>query len=94
MPSLDTVYLDLARVDEGSLGQLEAMMADHGLAAVRRPLKLRVVHLDIDTTVTQVFGSETEGALPGPNPKYHGRPSFHPVLARIAARSRWRGREG
>ena len=84
VPSLDTVYRDLTRFDEGSLGQLEAMMAEHGLAAVRRSLKLRVVHLDIDTTVTPVFGSEIEGALPGPNPKYHGRASFHPVLARIA----------
>jgi hypothetical protein len=39
--------------------------------------------LDIDTTVEPVFG-EHEGALPGPNPHYHGRPSYHPVLARIA----------
>jgi hypothetical protein len=83
VPSLDTVYRDLARFNEGSLGQLEAMMAEHGLSLLRR-LKLSVVHLDIDTTVTPVFGSEIEGALPGPNPKYHGRPSFHPVLARIA----------
>jgi hypothetical protein len=84
VPGLDTVYRDLARFDDGSLGALEVMMAEHGLALVRRPLKLRVVHLDIDTTVTPVFGREIEGALPGPNPKYHGRPSFHPVLARIA----------
>ncbi len=84
VPGLDTVYRDLARFDDGSLAQLEAMMAEHGLALVRRPLKLRVVHLDIDTTVEPVFGSEIEGALPGPNPKFHGRPSFHPVLARIA----------
>jgi hypothetical protein len=84
VPGLDTVYRDLARFDDRSLGQLEAMMAEHGLSLVRRPLKLRVVHLDIDTTVTPVFGSEIEGALPGPNPKYHGRSSFHPVLARIA----------
>ena len=39
--------------------------------------------MDIDTTVTPVSG-EHEGALPGPNPHYHGRPSFHPMLARIA----------
>lgn len=84
VPGLDTVYRDLARFDDGSVGKLEAMMAEHGLALVRRPIELRVVHLDIDTTVTPVFGSEIEGALPGPNPKYHGRPSFHPVLARIA----------
>jgi len=84
VPSLDTVYRDLARFEEASLGRLEAMMAEHGLSLARRSLKLRVVHLDIDTTVTPVFGEEIEGALPGPNPKYHGRPSHHPVLARIA----------
>jgi hypothetical protein len=84
VPSLDTVYRDLARFDDVSLGQLEAMVAEHGLAPGRRPLKLGVAHLDIDTTVTPVFGSEIDGALPGPNPKYHGRPSFHPVLARLA----------
>lgn len=84
VPSLDTVYRDLARFDDASLGKLEALMAEHGLAPVRRSLKPRVVHLDIDTTVTPIFGDEIEGALPGPNPKYHGRPSHHPVLARIA----------
>lgn len=84
VPSLDTVYRDLVRFDDDSLSSLEDMMAEHGLALVRRPLKLRVVHLDIDTTVEPVFGREIEGAEPGPNPKYHGRPSFHPVLARIA----------
>jgi len=84
VPSLDTVYRDLARFDAGSLAALEAMMAAHGLAPLGRPGRLDVVHLDIDTTVTPVFGAEVEGALPGPNPKYHGRPSFHPVLARVA----------
>jgi hypothetical protein len=83
VPSLDTVYRDLARFDDGSLGQLEAMVAEHGLAPIRTR-EMHVVHLDIDTTVTPVFGAEIEGALPGPNPRYHGRPSFHPVLARVA----------
>jgi hypothetical protein len=84
VPSLDTVYRDLARFDEPSLGRLEGMMAAHGLALLRRSSKWGVVHLDIDTTVTPLFGDEIEGAMPGPNPKYHGRPSHHPVLARIA----------
>lgn len=84
VPSLDTVYRDLGRFDDASLETLEALMAEHGLAHVRRSLKARTVHLDIDTTVTPVFGTEIEGALPGPNPKYHGRPSHHPVLARVA----------
>ena len=37
------------------------------------------VHLDIDTTVEPLFGHQ-EGALPRPNPHYHGRPSYHPIL--------------
>src|SRR5262249_38046641 len=70
------------RFDPTANARLETMMAEHGLSAVRRTKKLRTVHLDIDTTVTPLFG-ELEGALPGPNPRYHGRPSYHPVLARI-----------
>jgi len=84
VPSLDTVYRDLARFDDESIAALEEMTALHGLEELRRRRgRLRVVHLDIDTTVEPVFG-EHEGALPGPNPHYHGRPSYHPVLARIA----------
>jgi Transposase DDE domain group 1 len=84
VPSLDTVYRDLARFDDEGINALEDMMAQHGLAELRRRRRrLRVAHLDIDTTVEPVFG-EHEGALPGPNPRYHGRPSYHPVLARIA----------
>jgi hypothetical protein len=82
VPSLDTLYRDLRRFDEPALAALEEMMAVHGLAPVRakrRPL----VHLDVDTTVEPIFG-EHEGALPGPNPRYHGRPSYHPILARCA----------
>lgn len=82
VPSLDTVYRDLRRFDEEAIADLEQLMAEHGLAPVRakrRPL----LHLDVDTTVEPVFGQH-EGALPGPNPRYHGRPSYHPILARCA----------
>jgi hypothetical protein len=84
VPSIDTAYRDLKRFDEQSLSKLEEVMAQHGLETVRRTKKLRVAHLDIDTTVEPIFGDEVEGALPGPNPHYRGRPSYHPVLARIA----------
>lgn len=84
IPSLDTVYRDLARFDAEAIGRLEALVAEHGLAEARRRLgRARVAHLDIDTTVEPLFG-EHEGAVPGPNPRYPGRPSFHPVLARMA----------
>lgn len=82
VPSIDTVYRDLKRFDETSIETLEEMMAQHGLSALSSK-KRSVVHLDIDTTVEPVFG-EIEGAVPGPNPRYRGRPSYHPVLARIA----------
>jgi hypothetical protein len=69
-------------------------MAEHGtrpLSAGRRG----ELTIDVDTTVMPLFG-EQEGAVPGPNPRYHGRPSYHPILARIAetdtlvgARLRW-----
>jgi hypothetical protein len=81
-PSIDTIYRDLDRFDDRGIRELEQMVADHGLAPLLRR-RLTQVHLDIDTTVTPVFGDH-EGALPGPNPRYRGRPSYHPMLARIA----------
>lgn len=82
MPSLDTVYRDLARFDDQALGDLERLMAREGLRALRGT-KLARVHLDVDTTVEPLFGSQ-EGAHLGSNPRYHARPSYHPVLGRIA----------
>lgn len=85
IPSIDTLYDDLNRFDQDALQDLESLMSEQGLARVsgmRRPPGT-FIHLDIDTTVTPVSG-ESEGARPGPNPRYHGRPSFHPLLARLA----------
>lgn len=82
VPSIDTVYRDLARFDEMSLIYLEGLMALHGAALADRSAK-EWSHLDIDTTVEPLFGRQ-EGALPGPNPRYPGRPSFHPMLAVFA----------
>ncbi|XXT40642.1 transposase [Sorangium sp. So ce513] len=82
VPSIDTVYRDLGRFDDEALAALDTMLAQHGLAplAVAPP---PVVHLDVDTTVEPLFGSQ-EGARPGPNPRYQGRPSYHPLLVRVA----------
>jgi hypothetical protein len=82
VPSIDTVYRDLTRFDDEALRDLEAMMAQHGLKSVKA-LGRHHVHLDVDTTVECVFGSQ-QGALPGPNPRYHGRPSYHPILVYAA----------
>jgi hypothetical protein len=83
VPSIDTLYDDLDRFDARALGDLEGLMATHGLARVSK-VRSQYVHMDIDTSVLPIFGAELEGAVAGPNPRFHGRPSFHPVLARIA----------
>ena len=82
VPSIDTVYRDLCRFDDQALVDLEAMMFAQGVACARR-LDVNELHLDVDTTVECVFGQQ-EGALPGPNPRYHGRNSYHPILAYCA----------
>jgi hypothetical protein len=82
VPSLDTCYRDLQRFDQEALAQLHDVIVEQGIAPVlgmKRPL----LHIDIDSTVEPLFGSQ-EGALPGYNPRYHGRPSYHPILMRIA----------
>lgn len=84
VPSLDTVYRDLRRFDDKALGDLDALLAVHG-AALLSGRRWRTVHLDIDTTVEPLFGAETiEGAEIGYNPQFRGRPSYHPVLGRVA----------
>jgi hypothetical protein len=82
VPSIDILYDDLRRFDPQALENLEEVVSNHGAAPLRE-LRPSEVFLDIDTTVTPLFG-EQEGALPGPNPRYHGRPSYHPILAHIA----------
>jgi hypothetical protein len=82
VPSIDILYDDLRRFDAPALEGLEEVVAEQG-AAPLRGARLREVFVDLDTTVTPLFGTQ-EGALPGPNPRYHGRPSYHPILARIA----------
>ena len=82
VPSVDTVYRDLGRFDEPAIEALDAMMARLGLdrALLRRH---RELHLDIDTSVLPLHGAHEGGSI-GYNPNYHGRPSLHPILARLA----------
>jgi hypothetical protein len=82
VPSVDILYDDLERFGAAELVSLEQLMASQTLARLQK-LKPRVVHVDIDTTVTELFGTQ-EGAVPGYNPRYQGRPSYHPMLARVA----------
>jgi hypothetical protein len=83
LPSVDTVYRDLARFDERRVASLGAIVVEHGIALVRSLPDGADVFLDIDTSVLPLFGNP-EGAALGPNPKYHGRPSYHPIVARVA----------
>lgn len=83
VPSIDTVYRDLDRFDNRHIMDLTAMMVEQGLVPVRALADRQQVYLDIDTSVMPMFGGY-QGAVPGPNPKYHGRPSYHPILARCA----------
>ncbi|MBX3187647.1 MAG: IS1380 family transposase [Labilithrix sp.] len=82
VPSVDILYDDLRRFGPEDLENLEALVAEQGLEPVRAK-RWRELTVDIDTTVTPVFG-EQEGARLGSNPRYHARPSYHPILARIA----------
>src|SRR3954464_807235 len=46
----------------------------------RLPLRPEGYSLDLDSTVFERYG-EQEGSLKGHNPRKHGRPSHHPLLA-------------
>jgi hypothetical protein len=89
-PGLDVVYRDLRRFDEPRVDKLANIMVKQGLAEVEKLRGKPQAQLDIDTTVTVVFG-EQEGACVGYNPKYPGRPSFHPLVARCAETRTWVG---
>jgi hypothetical protein len=52
------------------------------VAARLRPVSLGAV-LDLDSTVFERYGRQ-EGSLKGHNPRKHGRPSHHPLLAILA----------
>jgi hypothetical protein len=83
VPSVDVLYDDLRRFGDGDRRRLLRVVVDHGLALLKaRSHKL--VHLDIDTTVEPLFGEQIEGARKGPNPRYRGRVSSHPLVARVA----------
>lgn len=82
VPSIDVLYDDLRRFGPEELDSLEDLVGEQGMKLLVGK-RLREITIDVDTTVTPLFG-EQEGALPGPNPHYHGRPSYHPILARVA----------
>ena len=82
VPSVDTLYRDLQRFEAEDVQRLEHITSQYGLAPAVQA-KLKRVTLDIDPTVMELFG-EQQYAFVGYNPKYHGRPSYFPIIARIA----------
>lgn len=82
VPSIDTLYRDLDRFGEREIAKLEQIMFERGFdeRALRRHDD---VHLDLDSTVEPLYGAH-EGAAVGYNPRAHGRPSYHPLVTRIA----------
>lgn len=82
VPSIDILYDDLRRFDDEAIRALDERVGYESLRGIRKQ-RLRRVHLDVDTTVAVLFGTQ-EGELPGPNPRYHGRPSDRPIVARLA----------
>lgn len=80
--SVDTMYRDLARFEEQRIAWLDEKVGAQAIAVAGRS-RLKEAHLDIDTTVEPVFG-HAEGAVPGYNPRFHGRPSYHPIVSRLA----------
>jgi len=58
VPSIDIIYDDLRRFEAADLEKLEALVAEQGLQPVR-DAKLRELTVDVDTTVTPLFGEAT-----------------------------------
>ncbi len=82
VPSVDVIYTDLRRLNDPNLASLESLMAEQAIV-VTKGVKGNTFHLDIDSSVLPVFGA-LEGSAIGYNPQYRGRPSYHPLIARVA----------
>ena len=88
VPSIDTLYRDLRRIQGAALDDLEAIAnrlalqvfsKRHGADALAPG---SVIELDVDTSVLERYGLQ-EGAERGYNPRARGRRSHHPIACRI-----------
>src|SRR4030095_13500996 len=77
-PTDDTICNLLRRFTMGNVQRLFEPLKRCELDA--RPLRDEGDSLDLDSTVFERYG-EQEGSLKGHNPRKHGRPSHHPLLA-------------
>ena len=77
-PSDDTVRNFFRRFGMGQVQRLFEPLAEWQMQ--RLPQRDEGYTLDLDSTVFERYGQQ-EGSLKGHNPRKHGRPSHHPLLA-------------
>ena len=80
-PSDDTLRNLFKRFGQGQCQQFFSGLWNWQLA--RLPECAAGYSLDLDSTVFERYGQQ-QGALRGPNPRKHGRPSHHPLVAVLA----------
>jgi hypothetical protein len=77
-PSDDTIRNLFRRFTMGNVERLFAPLTEWQMQRV--PVRAEGYSLDLDSTIFERYGRQ-EGSLKGHNPRKHGRPSHHPLLA-------------
>ncbi len=77
-PTDDTIRNLFRRFGMGEVQRLFEPLAEWQMQ--RLPQRVEGYTLDLDSTVFERYGKQ-EGSLKGHNPRKHGRPSHHPLLA-------------
>ncbi len=80
-PSDDTIRDLFRRFTMGNVERLFAPLIEWQIE--RLPVRAEGYSLDLDSTLFERYGRR-EGSLKGHNPRKHGRPSHHPLLAVLA----------
>lgn len=80
LPSAMTLTRYFGGFVRSQVEQLSAVLAEHTRARLSR---LPSDVLDLDSTVFERYGAQ-QGSLKGHNPRKHGRPSHHPLLAMLS----------
>ena len=80
-PIDDTIRNLFRRFGMGDVHRLFDPLAEWQME--RLPVRNHGYSLDLDSTVFERYGQQ-EGSLKGHNPRKHGRPSHHPLLAGLA----------
>src|SRR3989442_13468827 len=80
-PAEDTIWNLYKRSTQGTVYHFYSALTRWQIQ--RLPRRGEGYSLDLDSTVFERYGQQ-QGALKGPNPRKHGRPSHHPLLAVLA----------